>query len=1233
MGLCVICICVLAVSIVSAIEPSSVPPLPWEESGALQSSHVYQARGHQNVTVCPNDYSPHDGCVTLDQLLSADLIKSNTVFKFVPATFKMKQDLVIRFENVSNIILRGAGAIIYCDGKNAGFVFHNLSEVVVHNMKFLGCAANMYEHTTTSPYWHQKSFSSCTFRVTESFNIVFKSLEFRNVHGCGIYYSSAISSGYFRVLNSLFAGIHGAGVAFYSISAYSSHVTIAGSRFQDSHCSPSYNFIACAFQMLFVSNSVVRIEIMGVTITNNTRTSNMHGVLVQSLMGPAIEVVSTYIWQSEFVYSNNRVVDSNNYLSELYYNLFLPYQLGIAIRKSSFINNSFTGSVPKLSTYRSGPSAVLRITIQTYRGGTAKIVVSKSVISNCTGWYNSVFSIEAKGQSLDSGRQFYSLYVTDSAIANNVISSPVPFYQTTGTVYSKSFTIAISDSSIVKNSATGLLIENSDITFSGRTVLRGNHGYNGGGMALYGKSTVSLSNATVLFEGNVAENVGGGLYAQLDRSLHIDCFLNIVSMSTFEFRSNVAIKAGRDWYGGHMYMCKHYPTQQTGLRYLANVIHSHDVEMNSDPWHVCYCTNSSEDCINVVRTIHRVQTYPGQLFNLSLIAVGTVLNTTTLFGVPSAIYAGLLPPDSSNPGRVSNDSLVHAGERDCSELSYRIISTNQQEVMVLSTDNNINKIPRFYLSLWKLSLPRWHEFVKTRKSTVPAYVEIELLPCPIGFESPAGECTCLDFLTKYVINCSIDTMLINRRSHTWISYHIMFLAHRHCPFDYCKPGEVEFSLDSPDAQCSGHRSGVLCGECKPGYSLTLGRSECRQCTNLYLLLLIPFALAGVLLIAFLSLTDMTVTAGTINGLLFFANIVRENHTTFFPPQAADSFLSVFIAWLNLDVGITTCFYGGLDSYVFTWLQFSFPIYIWFLAFSIIIASRHVDFVSKLYGRNIVPVLATLFLLSYTKLQRTISASLSFTVVDVSNGDKNFVWLEDGNVHYLQGKHIPLFLVSILFLIILFIPYTLSVMLGPWLQTKTQYRVFCWVLKLKPFFDACFGPLKDKHRYWTGVLLVSRIILSLVSTGNVLGDDSVNLVAIATLVIILLALQGQAGGVYKTWILTLLESFFLANLGILALVTLYNKESGGSQYASVCVSTGSAFAVFCLIVLYHCIKSIRVFVRQFKRSNQVESNNSDDAESDDELLDTIDRGRENQYNQAMHIIVEEWYNKAHDPDTY
>ena len=129
----------------------------------------------------------------------------------------------------------------------------------------------------------------------------------------------------------------------------------------------------------------------------------------------------------------------------------------------------------------------------------------------------------------------------------------------------------------------------------------------------------------------------------------------------------------------------------------------------------------------------------------------------------------------------------------------------------------------------------------------------------------------------------------------------------------------------------------------------------RECTNHYILLLIPFAVAGVLLIVFLSLTDMTVAAGTINGLLFYANVVMQNKATFFHPNASESFLAVFMAWLNLDFGINSCFYDGLDAYVYMWLQFSFPMYIWFLAIAIILACRHFDFMNKLCGTNIVQV--------------------------------------------------------------------------------------------------------------------------------------------------------------------------------------------------------------------------------------------------------------------------------------
>ena len=172
----------------------------------------------------------------------------------------------------------------------------------------------------------------------------------------------------------------------------------------------------------------------------------------------------------------------------------------------------------------------------------------------------------------------------------------------------------------------------------------------------------------------------------------------------------------------------------------------------------------------------------------------------------------------------------------------------------------------------------------------------------------------------------------------------------------------------------------------------------------------------------------------------------------------------------------------------------------------------------------------------------------------------YVWLQDGNVLYLQGKHIALFVISILFLLILFIPYTLSIALGPWLQTKTQYSVFWWVLKLKPFFDAYFGPFKDKHRYWTGVLLLSRMILSLI---NILDRPHINLLSIITfiLVLMMILLWKERGGIYKLNFVSLLDGYFFIDLCLLASATFYSEVSNGNKYVSVSISTGATFAMF------------------------------------------------------------------------
>ena len=96
--------------------------------------------------------------------------------------------------------------------------------------------------------------------------------------------------------------------------------------------------------------------------------------------------------------------------------------------------------------------------------------------------------------------------------------------------------------------------------------------------------------------------------------------------------------------------------------------------------------------------------------------------------------------------------------------------------------------------------------------------------------------------------------------------------------------------------------------------MVLGTSHCKQCTNSHLVLLIAFAMMGVALVFLLLICKLTVATGMLSGLVYMPiNIVGVNRTTF-PP--VNPVLSVFIAWLNLDFGIETCFNNGIDK---TWL--------------------------------------------------------------------------------------------------------------------------------------------------------------------------------------------------------------------------------------------------------------------------------------------------------------------------
>ena len=635
-----------------------------------------------------------------------------------------------------------------------------------------------------------------------------------------------------------------------------------------------------------------------------------------------------------------------------------------------------------------------------------------------------------------------------------------------------------------------------------------------------------------------------------------DCFFQIPNMNTsfgiddlFIFEGNMA-EGGSVLYGGSVDRCRleGHPEAHSGEVFNMIVNYSQQPDtlsvITSDAFQVCLCENDQPDCSDQDTGI--VTAFPGEKVTIMVVAIGQRNGTV------SAVINSIT--HSSQKSRLAafqerqNVSVV------CTELIYTFFSSQSSIQLIMYVDESCSSLDGS-LNLLTIS--------------------VHLLPCPPAFtlsEITYG-CICEERLQKYTDSCNINSQTILRDGDFWVGYDNQsqgLILHPHCPFDYCQTESIYFTLNEINLQCEYNRTGFLCGACQTGLSIALGSSRCLPCSNIYLTLLFPLAVMGFVLVLFLLACKLTVAVGSISGLVFYANIVGANQSLFFPPHSRNV-LTVFIAWINLDFGIETCFYDGMDAYGKTWLQFAFSIYIWTVVGLIILISGYSRKVSRMLGSNTVAVLATLILLSYTKILRTIISALSFTTLQYPKELTQVVWLYDANIKYLHEKHIPLFVVGLLFIAFLFIPYTLLLLLGQWFH-ECSYLPWINSQKLKTFLDAHYAPYRSKHRYWPGLLLIARFAILLAFASNGFVNNSENLLVISSTAFGLLI--WMVGGVYKKWHLSALEASYILNLGILAVATYYVRQTGGNKAAVVYISTSVAFATFIAIVLYHIYLQIQ-----------------------------------------------------------
>ena len=765
--------------------------------------------------------------------------------------------------------------------------------------------------------------------------------------------------------------------------------------------------------------------------------------------------------------------------------------------------------------------------------------------------------------SRDSSMEFSgnTLFCNNSALTNGgAISSQ------NGTLSFRGSTSFISNKAQIDGGA--LYAFKTEVAFYGTANFSSNSAQSGGAMYLTSGSTLFLASILNVSHNN-ATDYGGAIFhkdivtpIQCNKRISKEnepkefpnCFLQFESRTqqaqvAINSNLNSAGKGGNYLYGGLLDMCwlkrddkgdsspYDYLMSKRYIQILSQDNTSSTKEIESEPLRLCFCYNNSlhHDCSKM----KSIEIQRGQVLDVSLVAIGqgwsNVSTDVTALGKNI---------------RFRHNQTLQNTSRQCSSLQYSLYSKSDHGELELYPNGPCRDT-----------------------GLAKAVVQVTFLPCPNGFRLSDEECFCDKRLKIYGVQCIIgkENNFIKRKETDtfWMSMlksgndsYLGLILYHSCPADYCTSDTVDIPLDNLDTQCASHRTGVLCGQCSDNYSLKLGSSRCGQCSNHYLGLLIPFALAGIVLIAFLSVFRLTVAYGMINSLILYANIVQVNRRLFFPTDAVNV-LTVFIAWLNLDLGIETCFFNGLDAYIQTWLQFAFPFYIWILIGLIILTSRYSITVSKLIGTNPIAVLATLLLMSYSRILQVSIDVYTFARLDYPNGKKT-AWWKDGNVPYLCPKYLLLAIFTSLVIIFFFLPYTLLLLLGPCLYRIPEGKCSHWLNRIKPLLDSYYAPYKKNTRYFTGFLLLIRLALYVAVTYSKSHVYYYNSFAAITITFSgILLTNWITGKIYNKTYISLIESSIYMNLILLSVLSLTPAKGTRLVYALV----GIVFVTMIGIILY------------------------------------------------------------------
>ena len=1124
--------------------------------------------------------------------------------------------------NLKDIAITGAGrdlTVVRCGDGGRGFRFSFVWNLTLAKMAFVDCGL-----ATTVPSPFVGNMSSPVVLYMDSTFVTIQQVTINNFCGFGVFgyalYSSVLSD--LQFINCLG---NCSGAVLYATSV-----------------TPTFTVQGCLFQNLSYSDSLVLgagltlWQVYNYVTVRDCLFNNLASLLGSLVVYEAVATVTNCTFVSQFGGAVGAYYSYVFVINSTFATNFAPvgaaiktkYNYYLSISGSTFDGNVATqwGGAVSLFEPASGLFyTTMEITSCSFTNNTAQVggavfifhspSSSEVTIDQSAFLYNSAptgAAIYAGDFRNRDGSRTYALVLRDVQVEDNrclscsieqdVMGAAV-YYSELSDVYIYSY--SGKGSRFVGNSPQGAIQGLSGgLHLYGNIMFINNTGESGGAIGLLNNAHLYFyPYCNVSFEGNTATTYGGALYIQGDpnipASILIECRMHFVGPQenySIIFSDNAATVSGQSIYATPIYDCTLsipagvnnsalYNSQPSAYYdHIFSFTSAHNntssIQILSFPAEVLLCgCDKGTNCD--LSNGYKISTTPGRTIRFSATSIDHENHTSP------AVITTNVPPNSQGISLAPQQNVQWIGKM-CDVIEYEIYGQENVTINLQLT---------------------------TYMGAVPTIVQVTIRPCDPGFvlanDSTTGlmQCTCSSFLVESNVGCNIASGTVTRKGNKWIGVYnngtrnLSALAYT-CPLDYCKSNFTQISLASPNDLCDKNRQGLMCGHCPANFSVVFGSSECQLCSDIWLFTILLYAVLGIVLVTVLFMLNLTVTQGTIYGLIFYANIIQVNTSVFFNQPSLKP-LQIVVSFLNLDLGFPLCFYDGMDDAAKAGLQFVFPAYLLTLTITVVTVCHYclrestgpnithhcLNRTSHFIGKRAVSVLATLVYLSYSKVLRTVIEILTYATIQVDGGTHFRVWFYDGTARYLEGRHLILFIIAIASSTFFLVPYTLALTLIPIIDRYSDHsKLLHWLNQkanlLKPMNDAYYATYKGAWQCWLGVRL--WLLIFLYTPTPFYSSDSPSLLMYIHGIILVAFLFIQAhikpfGELYNAgnkpkWICAgiynWIDSFYIFNYIVLAFTVSYLISNDAYNNNHIAATVGSlvglSVAMIFATIVFHII---------------------------------------------------------------